>query len=94
MNCTDKRCPVHGELPTRGRTFEGKVVSVGMAKSVIVEITRLEKDEKYHRFQRSSMRIAAHLPECMKVKNGNFVKIAECRKLSKTKDFVVIEVKQ
>lgn len=92
MNCTDKNCPTHGELAVRGRTFQGKVVSNLMAKSVIVEVERIEKDSKYHRFLKLRSRIPAHLPECMKVEKGTMVKIAECRKLSKTKSFVVTEV--
>jgi len=92
MNCTDKRCPVHGEISLRGKTLQGKVVSTGMAKSIIVEIERTEKDQKYHRFHRLRSRIAAHVPECMTVEKGMMVKIAECRKLSKTKSFVVTGV--
>ncbi|MEN6294046.1 MAG: 30S ribosomal protein S17, partial [Methanobacterium sp.] len=38
-------------------------------------------------------KIQAHLPDCMNVNVGDSVKIAECRPLSKTKNFVVIEVK-
>ncbi len=34
----------------------------------------------------------AYLPTCMDVKEGDEVKIAECRPLSKTISFVVIEV--
>ncbi len=92
MNCTDKRCPIHGQLALRGRTFKGEVVSTGMAKSVVVEIDRTIKNPKFHRFKRQTSRIPAHLPECMEVKKGDKVEISECRKLSKTKSFVVTEV--
>jgi small subunit ribosomal protein S17 len=34
----------------------------------------------------------AHNPPCINAKEGDVVKIAECRPLSKTKKFVVIEV--
>ena len=34
----------------------------------------------------------AYLPECMEVREGFQVRIAECRPLSKTISFVVIEV--
>ena len=34
-----------------------------------------------------------HKPDCLDVKIGDAVKIAECRPLSKTKHFVLVEVK-
>ena len=37
-------------------------------------------------------RMHAYIPECIDVREGSEVKIAECRPLSKTVSFVVIEV--
>ena len=39
-----------------------------------------------------SSRISAHIPDCINAKAGDNVKIMECRPLSKTKKFVVVEV--
>ena len=39
-------------------------------------------------------KIQAHKPDCIDVKVGDSVKIAECRQLSKTKHFVLVEVKE
>ena len=36
-------------------------------------------------------RVAAHVPEEIDVEEGDMVRIAECRPLSKTKNFVIIE---
>ncbi|MBN1455027.1 MAG: 30S ribosomal protein S17, partial [Methanomicrobia archaeon] len=36
-------------------------------------------------------KIHAHNPPCINAKVGDIVKIAECRPLSKTKSFVVVE---
>ena len=33
-----------------------------------------------------------HNPDCIDAKEGNLVKIMECRPLSKTKNFVIVEV--
>jgi len=38
-----------------------------------------------------SSRITAHNPPCIGAKTGDKVKIAECRPISKTKSFVVVE---
>lgn len=48
--------------------------------------------KKYKRFQRTRSKVHAFLPSCVDVKEGQEVKIAECRPLSKTVSFVVIEV--
>ena len=47
---------------------------------------------KYKRFQRSRSNVHASLPSCLEVKEGEEVRIAECRRLDKTVSFVVIEV--
>ncbi len=89
--CDDPKCPFHGTLPVRGKILEGTVVSNKMSKTVIVERNYLHFVPKYERYERRRSRIAAHNPSCMDVKKGDKVKIAECRPLTKTKYFVVIE---
>jgi small subunit ribosomal protein S17 len=47
---------------------------------------------KYKRYERSKSNLHAYVPECIDIEDGMEVKIAECRPLSKTVSFVVIEV--
>lgn len=89
--CQDKYCPFHGSLSLRGKILKGKVVSDKMLSTVIVERNYLHYIPKYERYERRRNRIAAHSPKCINAKTGDKVKIAECRPLSKTKKFVVIE---
>lgn len=89
--CNDDRCPWHGHLSIRGRIFKGKVVSDRMGSAVVVEWSFLKKIPKYERYMRRKSRVVAHNPPCIKAKFGEEVRIAECRPLSKTKHFVVIE---
>ena len=89
--CTDENCPFHGKLPVRGKILEGNVVSDKMSRTIIVESNYLHFIPKYERYERRRSRIAAHNPACINAKKGDKVKIAECRSLSKTKHFVVIE---
>ena len=42
---------------------------------------------------RSKNTIHAHLPECMDVETGDHVLTAECRPISKSVSYVVVEVK-
>jgi len=92
--CDDKLCPFHGNLPVRGRIFEGVVVSDKMQKSVIVRRDYLWYVKKYRRYERRHSHTPAHNPPCIDAKVGDMVKIMECRRISKTVAFVVIEKKE
>lgn len=89
--CNDKNCPFHGNLRVRGRIFEGKVVSDKAKKTVVVQWEYLLYVPKYERYERRKTRILAHNPPCIDARKGDVVKIAECRPISKTKSFVVVE---
>jgi small subunit ribosomal protein S17 len=91
LECDDPRCPFHGKLAVRGRMLEGTVVSTRMQKSTVVQITYTAFDKKYDRYARMRSRITAHSTACLPLKIGDTVRIAECRPLSKTKSFVVVE---
>ena len=90
--CNDKKCFKHGGVKLRGGTLEGLVVSDKGRKTVIVERPLVKYIGKYERFARRHSKIAAHNPDCIGAKEGDFVRIAECRKLSRTKAWSVIEI--
>ncbi len=89
--CDDVNCPFHGKLPVRGQIIEGVVVSDRAAKTVVVQRTYLKKIWKYERYEPRRSKIHAHNPPCISARVGDTVKIMECRPLSKTKSFVVVE---
>ncbi len=89
--CQDPRCVWHGKLPIRGKIVEGVVVSDKAQKTAIIEREYFHFIPKYERYERRHNRISAYNPECISAKIGDRVRIAECRPLSKTKAFVVIE---
>jgi len=91
VKCNDPKCPFHGQLSVRGRILEGVVVSDKMMKTVTVKIERLHYVPKYERYERRTSKIHAHNPPCINARVGDRVRIGECRRLSKTKSFVVIE---
>jgi small subunit ribosomal protein S17 len=90
----DKKNPFNGSLSIRGKIFEGIVIK-SMAKDTVI----LEKEspiyfEKFKRYGRSKNRIHAHVPSNLDVKDGDHVMAAECRPLTKSVSFVVVEVKK
>ncbi len=91
QECSDKNCPFHGVLSVRGQVLEGVVVSDKMNKTVVVQHEYLKYISKYERYERRRSKIHAHNPPCINAEVGDFVKIAECRPISKTKAFVVVE---
>ena len=90
--CTDKNCPFHGDLKVRGKILEGVVVSDRMKLTVSVQWPRQIFFKKYERYMKARSKVKAHNPPCINAKQGDRVKVMECRKLSKTKSFAVIEV--
>jgi small subunit ribosomal protein S17 len=89
--CPDARCPFHGKLSVRGRQFTGTVVSTKMRRTAVVEFNRLNYLSKYERYEKRRTRLKAHNPDCIGAKDGEIVNIMECKPLSKTKNFVIIQ---
>ena len=92
LECEEEDCPFHGSLAVRGRTLEATVVSTRMQKSCVVQLSYTRYDKKYERYARMRSRITAHSTPCIPIKVGDTVRIAECKPLSKTKSFVVVEI--
>jgi len=90
-SCDDSNCPFHGTLSIRGRILDGTVISAKMDKTVVVRRDYQLYVPKFKRYERRHRHINAHNPPCLNVKEGERVKIAECRPLSKTVSFVVVE---
>jgi len=91
QECEDRKCPFHGSLPVRKRTFVGTVVNDAMNNTVVIRRDYHHYVAKYLRYDRRHSHIAAHSPPCMEAKRGDKVRVAECRPLSKTVSFVVVE---
>ncbi len=88
--CSDKNCPFHGNLKVRGRLLKGMIVSSKMRKTANFHLERKEQITKYQRYEKRLTKLKVHNPECISAKEGDKVTIIECRPLSKTKKFVII----
>lgn len=74
---------------TSSRTLTGTVVSSKMKDTVVVAVHRLVKHPKYKKYMRTTKRYQAHDAGNTK-HDGDRVRIAECRPISKNKHFKVI----
>jgi len=78
-------------LPSRGRVFEG-IVMRKFPRRITIEFERVLYNYKYERYFKKKTRIHARLPDSMEneVSIGDYVKVRECRPLSKLIHHVVI----
>ena len=73
------------------KTVEGRVVSNKMDKTVTILVERLVKHALYGKYIRRSTKLHAH-DEDNSCNEGDVVRVSECRPLSKTKNWRVVEV--
>lgn len=80
------------KISMRGFTVQGVVVSDRRKKTVTVQRDLVSYVPKYKRYARKISKIAAHNPDEIGAHVGDVVEIAECRKISKTKAWMVTKI--
>lgn len=73
------------------RTLQGRVVSDKMDKSIVVAIERQVKHPIYGKFIKRTTKLHAH-DEANVCNEGDVVTIRECRPLSKSKSWMLVDV--
>ena len=86
----DKHDPFFGKFGIRGRVLTVSVISIKSAKTAKVELVRILPIKKYERYEKRRTRLLVHNPESLGIRVGEIVRIAECRPISKMKNFVII----
>lgn len=73
------------------RILTGRVVSNKMDKTIVVMVERRVKHPVYGKFVRKSTKLSAHDEnnECIE---GDLVSVSECRPISKSKAYRLVEV--
>ena len=79
------------DVASASRTVRGSVISARMDKSITVLVERQLKHPLYKKYVRRSTRLHAH-DESNDCREGDTVLIEECRPLSKTKSWRLVEV--
>jgi len=88
---TSETLPQGDEPKARQRAIEGRVVSNKMEKTVTVKIERQLQHGLYGKLLRRSTKVHAH-DENNECREGDLVRISECRPQSKTKNWRVVKV--
>ena len=89
----EKNNPFNGTLSIRGKIFEGTVINAKANGTIVIQKESPIYFKKFKRFGRSKNKIHAHVPSNINVEEGDYVIAAECRPISKSVSFVVVEVK-
>lgn len=79
-------------LSQRGFIISGVVVSDRAKRTVIVQRDMIRYLPKYRRYARTISKVAAHNPDEIGAHTGDLVEIAECRRISKTKAWMVKQI--
>jgi small subunit ribosomal protein S17 len=74
------------------KAFSGKVVSLKMNKTAVIEVVRRKPHPLYRKLIRKSKRIKAGIAEGLTLTLGQTVKIVETKPTSRDKFFIVKEV--
>ena len=69
--------------------FQGKVINAKMDKTVVVEVSRRIRHPLYQKVYTKKKRYSVH--DELGVKEGEVVKFAETRPISKTKRWKIVE---
>ena len=89
----EKNNPFNGTLSIRGKIFEGTVINAKANDTIVIQKESPIYFKKFKRFGRSKNKIHAHVPSNINVEEGDYVIAAECRPISKSVSFVVVEVR-
>ena len=89
----EKNNPFNGSLSIRGKLFEGIVINAKAKGTAVIQKESPIYFKKFKRFGRSKNKIHAHIPSNLNVQKGDHVVAAECRPISKSVSFVIVEVK-
>ena len=73
------------------RTVQGRVVSNKMDKTITIAVERKVKHPIYGKFIKRTTKLHAH-DETNQCNEGDVVTIRECRPLSKSKNWMLVEI--
>ncbi|MBI4151434.1 30S ribosomal protein S17 [Candidatus Woesearchaeota archaeon] len=91
--CTDVKCPFHGQLTVKRELFKGTLIKKDVSRSATIEWFRPFYVPKYERYEVRRYHLRVHNPGCINAGIGDEVLVAKTRPLSKTKHHVILHVR-
>jgi small subunit ribosomal protein S17 len=85
----EQHAPEHG--PGKPKVRQGIVVSDKADKTLVVRVDIARRHKRYHKILRSSMTLHVH-DEANNAHTGDTVRVQECRPMSRTKRWRLLEV--
>ena len=85
----EQHAPEHG--PGKPKVRQGVVVSDKADKTIVVRVDIARRHKRYHKILRSSMTLHVH-DESNDAHAGDTVRVQECRPMSRTKRWRLLEV--
>src|SRR4051794_6175456 len=85
----EQHAPEHG--PGKPKVRQGIVVSAAGAKTITVRVDIARRHKRYHKILRSSMTLHAH-DETNNANAGDTVRVQECRPMSRSKRWRLLDV--
>mgnify|MGYP006317590935 FL=1 len=91
MNASENQPGQDASATKADRKVVGRVVSNKMNKTIAVEIERLVKHPRYGKYIRRTTKLLVH-DEKNESRPGDTVALAECRPLSRNKNWTLVSV--
>merc|ERR1740121_3459756 len=93
-NFVVKKCPFTGNVSIRGRVLKGMAISTKMKRTITIRRNYLHYIKKFLRFEKRHSMMSVHCSPAFDVKEGDIVTTGQCRPLSKTVRFNVLNVQK
>merc|ERR1712225_200920 len=88
----DAKCPFTGNVSIRGRIMRAQVRSTKMKRSIVIRRNYLHFVNKYQRYMKRHKNFTVHCSPCFEPAVGDDVIVGQCRPLSKTVRYNVLQV--
>ena len=88
----DQKCPFTGNVSIRGRIIRARVRSTKMKRSIVIRRNYLHYINKYQRYMKRHKNFTVHCSPCFEPAVGDEVIVGQCRPLSKTVRYNVLQV--
>ena len=88
----DQKCPFTGNVSIRGRIIRAQVRSTKMKRSIVIRRNYLHYVNKYQRYMKRHKNFTVHCSPCFEPAVGDDVIVGQCRPLSKTIRYNVLQV--